>query len=250
MNSPVQPQTEITNTQTTKKRGTRIILVLVLLVLCITFTSGIGLGYMVGINQKVVIPTVTPTVSPTPTTVVTVTTTPTTSPTNPPDDLYKGWVQYILADCNIKLLAPPDWTPGKRGEDGTCGSFRLPVDNQASGFSDYQGLLVVFTKFSIESKYAFTEREGIDKYLERIPREADDFRENKDFLVKMQPSTVAGVDATYAEIKRAGLGDTKNMFYKLFGTEYAIIWGGSNSESLTFVVETMLKSIQSVQPVD
>ena len=163
-------------------------------------------------------------------------------------DPYEGWVEYLFSDCNISVFAPPEWEPSAKGEDNTCGIFRVPVDNLATNFDNYNGLQVVFVPFKSDSKYSPIQA-GSDTsktYLEKMDSDPERRRDDRDFLLETYGSILSNTEATFAVVDRKELGKTYNIYYSASGDEFVIIWGGSDVEDNAETIDLMLKSIKFI----
>lgn len=187
-------------------------------------------------TRVVVIPTATPTIAPT---VV----------ISPTEDLSRRQ-KYILADCEIEIVLDQKWISSPRGELATCGMFSTHGSSQFTTLTNYPGTLIAVIPYASESVFTPTvnrnQKTNYNEYLKSLPKESNRFDPNRDFLYSQKDSTVARFSAVEAEIYKAGLGRTNQIFYQGFQRQYVIVWGGQTSEALDSEVQEILGSIKQL----
>lgn len=186
-------------------------------------------------TRGIVVPTVTPTIIPTVEVLPTV-------------DL-SGKQKYILADCEIEIALDPKWISSRRGELSTCGMFSTHGVSQLTTFTDYPGTVIAFIPFTTESVFTpSTQRNQVNylEYLKRLPNQIDRYDPTRDFLYSQKDTTVARFGAVEAEIYKANLGRTNQIFYQGFQRQYVIVWGGQTSEALEDEMREIIGSIRQL----
>lgn len=249
-----QAQTQQPQNQPTSNKGDKLKLILggVVLLGFVFLACGFFVGFTIrsGLDVQVE-PTPTPTPSPT------LTPSPTTSivePTDTPDPgAYDGWSTFVLSDCNVRVKVPPTWYSGKRGDLDACGSFRTIENTGFDGFDDYAGTLIVFTQMFNErdsdSVLAFKYDEA-ERYLKAIETDPEKATPDEDLLLgDVREEVLVDKDVTRALINRASIGVSEHIFYALFGTEYAIIYGGQTLDASQDEINLILQSIEFIQPL-
>jgi len=163
------------------------------------------------------------------------------------EDDYDGWIQYVLSDCQIKLLGPAEFTPGLRGEQGTCGSFTVGSNQTISSFDNYPGMFMLFMPFlkQEDSLYGFKE-EDVERYIDNLVTDPTKVR-NNDLLLNESDFTLAGKEVKLYEIKRFGLGTANFIFYEELGREYVIIYSGEALGDFKGDVELLLRSVVTIE---
>ncbi|MFQ5493191.1 MAG: hypothetical protein ACE5DX_03470 [Candidatus Dojkabacteria bacterium] len=243
-------------TEQHKKTNFRVIVIIIVLIsACALFSVGFATGYSAGYsvgqsNNGGNSPT--PTTKPTATVEPSISVTPSVEPTNGEENPYDGWVQYVLSDCQLKLMAPPDWTPGKRGEEGACGTFKIPESEAFENFNSFAGVYMVFSPMMLEldSKWGFVVEETAD-YLEGLNDDPERAHPSRDLRVgDIEDFAFAGDTFSKTSILRHTLGKAEHVFYDVFGNDYVIFWGGSAVDGHQANIDLILKSVEFLQPVE
>lgn len=215
-----------------KKRNSNLYIIIMLFIAGVCFVLGGILGYLVGFSMGEE-NGISANISPTPKVEVTkaldegnVGVEPTIE-----EDPYEGWLKYVLADCKVNLLAPPEWLSGRRGEDGSCGSFKSKEDTLANNLDEYEGVLMVVIDLDlVDSKYAYGNVKDIETLIKRFKTDPEGLNPDEALLIEQREVRFAGTDAIYAQISRPGIGMSYNIFYEIDGKNYALIWGGTEVE--------------------
>lgn len=211
----------------------------------VAFFLGSVIGFVAGVSftengDNQVLPTTTPNVTASPTNVTgeQPSATPELEPT-------QDWLDYIFADCEISLKAPPEWTPGLRGESGTCGSFKIPSNGEISNINGLE-LGMVFVPFLSEdspfSPQQLSKYSNVETYLKNI--DTEDKREGRDQLLEQEQRLVNGKDVTYALINTDRYGQLNYLFYEVADKEFMMIWHTSDEAKYQVEIETLFGSIK------
>lgn len=215
-------------------------LALVLLFVAIgCFSSGGIAGYLLGASQV----SNGNGIQPTPTAMASgVTITPTVSEASPTpsENNYENWQKYILADCQVSLLAPNEWVPGKRGENNTCGSFSSSPELNFTSFTEAEGVYFVFVQFNADSIFGVKNFRNVAEYMKSFQGSVA----NK--LIEKGEKVIADRILTYAVIERDTLGITYNLFYEQNGKEFVIMWGGKEVTEQIETIDLLLNSIEFI----
>jgi len=249
-----QPQPQTPPAKTSQKGDRlKVMLGVVVLLGCAFLTCGFVVGYSIrsGLEAE---PTLTPTpVEDTPTPSPTPTEEGETPTPTPDEDLYEGWSTFVLPECNIRLQVPPEWYPGKRGDLGACGSFRTIENTGFDSFNNYEGTLLIFSRFldqrESDSVLAFPDDE-YRGYLNRIETDPAERDEVEDLLIgDVRERLLIDKNSTRAEIDRAVIGTAEHIFYELFGRQYVILYGGETVPDNIDEIEHILNSIEFQEPI-
>lgn len=252
MNEINNPQLPAQQIQIKKGLSPKLLLLVAILFGCLCGSVGFVSGFVLrgdGSANGVVSPTPA-LVTNTPVATITVTVTPTETAQDP--DTYEGWISYILSDCQIRLKAPAEWQPGKRGEFDTCGSFKAGTDS-FTDFTTYEGLAIFFMPFlsskTSESLFAF-DRENSKDYISNLDFRGT-FSFGNDFLLDdVQTRKLNGKDITQARIERKNSGIADYIFYSVAGRDYVIAIGGTDSLKQKALIDDMLASIEFIEPLN
>lgn len=235
---------KILNEQTMPKPKTSIIPVVIalLVVSCLLGSAGgYMLGYTMGSSQKLVVTVVPTIVAQSVTPAVSTTLGPSLGPTGSQVILQ----DYIFAECKVALQADQNWTPGKKGENNTCGSLRTFAGETTVNFDQMVGSKVVLLAFAADSVYANFDGDNVNEYLQDIKISPTGLRDDEDLLLIKEEGYLLGeIKGTFAKIVRPAIGTANYFFYTQGGTEYVIIWGGSEAE--ISMVLNMLGSLKEV----
>ncbi len=224
-------------------------------VLVLFICGGLTVGFIGGFLTRGLFaetPVVSPSTTPTPVITgpaVSITGSVSPTPSQPGDDKsYEGWIRYVLSDCEIKLLGPKEFSPGLRGEQGTCGSFTAASNQTVGNFDSFDGMFMLFMPFleAKDSTYGFKNANNVAEYLQSLG--TDPVKDKaRDVKLSEEPITIAGTDTKILKIQRVGMGTAFHIFYKLYGKDYVIIFGGKKQTDFTTQIDLLLKSIESLQ---
>lgn len=245
-----QPLTQNIEQQPKKQSKTKILLLVFLVFNCISLTAGFLGGLTVGslAGNGNATPTPTATVSATPVTSKTPTLTPSVSVTHE-DNPYSEWIQYVLSDCQLRLYAPSEFLPGRRGEQGSCGSFAT-VSSSFTNFDDFPGVFIIFTPYIPDKDEMFGHNsKTIAQYLTSLTTDATKQTELKDVLISEEELVLSNQKTKVYKIDSLKLGTASYIFYSVAGKEYQIAWGGQNTSQFAKTIDLLIKSIEFTSPV-
>lgn len=192
-------------------------------------------------------PEVTPTILPTPTAIL-----PTSTPEVTPTELVSPTPQssskqkYILTGCEIEITVDPKWVSAPRGELSTCGIFSTEGTGHFTNLTDYPGTLIAVLPYTAESIFTPEKAKTYQEYLKSLPNQSNRYDPTKDFLYSQTDTKVAGFSAIEAEIYKARLGETKQIFYQGFSRQYVIVWGGQTAVEFEDEVDEIIGSIRQL----
>jgi len=223
---------------------------LLVLFLC----AGLSVGFIGGFLSRGLFsetPVVSPSATPTPSAIgpsVSITGSVSPTPSEPDSTAYEGWIQYVLSGCEVKLLGPKEFTPGLRGEQGTCGSFTAGSNQTVSNFDTFDGMFMIFMPFldQKDSSYGFVNANSVSEYITTLGTDPVKDK-NRDIKLSEEPIKIANTDTQILKIQRQTLGTAYHIFYKLYGKDYVIIFGGKKQTDFTTQIDLLLRSIESLQ---
>lgn len=184
-------------------------------------------------------PTSTPQVTPTQSNVV-----PTTEEANKQ--------KYILTNCEIEISADSKWVSSPRGELSTCGILSTMGAAGFTSYTDYSGTMIAVIPFATESVFTpklHNKQKTYQEYLKNTNNQMNRYRPDQDFLYSQKETKIANFPAIEAQIYKAGLGETKQIFYQGFSGQYVIVWGGQTSAELEVEVREIIASAKQLVEV-
>lgn len=169
--------------------------------------------------------------------------------TNTPAPEVAQGQKYVLTDCEVELEAEDIWQPSPRGSLGTCGLFYTGSSENLSNFAEYDGTVIAFMPFDTDSPYVLEQEEvaNYTAYLDELETDEDNFKPDKDFLYERKDGLLNGQYVEEAKIYRVGVGDTNQIFYKISGRDYVIVYGGKDFDQQA--IDKLLESIEYLTPL-
>lgn len=243
-NSAADPNNP-SNTVVVGKRKSRT-KILILIFALTTLLVVAAISVFIILNQSGT-PDVTPTPVPIPATPPP-TATPQITPTEVvvPTTASIGKQKYILTNCEIEISADAKWIPAQRGELSTCGIFSTMGTAGFTDFADYPGTLIAVVPFTAESPFTPGKTQNYQDYLKNLPTQSSRYNPARDFLYSQKETKIAGFPGIETQIYKAGLGETRQIFYQGFQRQYVIVWGGQTSAEFETEIREIIDSVKQL----